>query len=81
MSHNTTSYNVVLEDEDVKSSLIGYTYNDLFSTNLETQAHMIYTYKRILNLRSRLLKSRAIHEDTSSQASPDISGAPYTIVV
>ena len=65
----------VLNDKHSKNSLEGYTYNDLFSTNLDTQAHMLYVFQRILKLRSRILKN------ISSQASPDNSGASSTILV
>ena len=72
---------VVLNDEQVKSALEGYTYNHLFSTNLDIQAHMIYVFQRIMKLRSKILKSETLNEDSSSQASPDISGASYTTFV
>ena len=65
----------VLIDKHIKNSLEGNTYNNLFSTNLDTQAHMLYVFQRILKLRSRILKN------ISSQASPDNSGASSTILV
>ena len=72
---------VVLNDENIKEALEGYTYDDLFSTNLKTQAHMVYVFQSILKLRSKILKCQTIHEDNSSQASPDISGASCTSIV
>ena len=72
---------VVLDDENIKEALEGYTYDDVFSTNLNTQAHMVYVFQSILKLRSKILKCQTIQEDNSSQASPDISGASYTAVV
>ena len=72
---------VVLNDDNIKQALEGYTNNHLFSTNLNTQAHMVQIFQTILKLRSKILKCHTIHEDNSSQASPDISGASYTSVV
>ena len=65
----------VLIDKHIKNFLEGSTYNDLFSTNLDTQAHMLHVFQRILKLRSRILKS------IPSQASLDYSGVSFTIPV
>ena len=72
---------VVLNDENIKEALEGYTYDDLFLTNMKTQAHMVYVFQSILKLRSKMLKCQTIHEYNSSKASPDISGDSCTSVV
>ena len=66
---------VILGDSSIKSALEQYTYNDIFSANLETQAHMINTFRKIMKFRTFLLNKE---DRSSSQASPDISGASYT---
>ena len=71
----------MLNDIHIKSALEGYTYNQLFSSNLDAQVHMLHVFQRILKLRSRILKSQTEHEESSSQASPDNSGASYTMLV
>ena len=72
---------VVLNDNHIKSALEGYTYNQLYSSNLDTQVHMLHVFQRILKLRSKILKSQTEQEESSSQASPDNSGASYTMLV
>ena len=68
---------IILTDSSIKSALEQHTYNDLFSTNLDTQAHMINTFQRIMKFRTSLLKKE---DSSSSQASPDISGASCTVM-
>ena len=41
----------ILSDDEVKKALESHTYADIFSTNLETQVHLIKTWKQILNVR------------------------------
>ena len=66
-----TQCEVILSDSHVKKALEGYSYTDTFSKNVNVQAHMIYVWNRIL----KILKYQ---EDSSFQASPDVSGASYT---
>ena len=45
---------VILSDSSIKSALEQYTYSDLFSENLKTQAHMINTFNKIMKFRTFL---------------------------
>ena len=69
---------VILSDVNIKKALKGFTYSDTFSTNLETQTHMILTWQKVMRL--RVSKLRNNHEDSSSQALPEDSGASYSYV-
>ena len=69
---------VILSDVDIKKALAGFTYSDTFSTNLDIQTHMILTWQKVMKL--RVSKLRNYHEDSSSQAPPDDSGASYSYV-
>ena len=66
----------LLSDNIIRDSMKGYTYADIFSTNLKTQAHMIDIWHKLLKLRTRKL-NQTNNEDSSSQASP-LFGASYT---
>ena len=66
----------ILSDNIIRDAMQGYTYADIFSTNLKTQEHMIDIWHKILKLRARKLNQRNT-EDSSSQASP-FFGASYT---
>ena len=41
----------ILSDDKIKKALESHTYADIFSTNLETQVHLIKTWKQIMNVR------------------------------
>ena len=69
---------VILNDVNIKKALEGFTYSDTFSANLETQTHMIQTWQKVMKL--RVSKLRMNHEDSSSQAPPENSGASYSYV-
>ena len=76
--YHMVNCSVILSDSSIKSALEQYTYNDIFSANLETQAHMINTFQRIMKFRKFLLNKE---DSSSSQASPDLSfGASYTVM-
>ena len=77
----SVNFTLVLNDNHIKSALEGYTYHQLYSSNLDTQVHMLHVFQRILKLRSKILKSQTEQEESSSQASPDNSGASYTMLV
>ena len=46
----------ILRDSDIKHSLDGYKYEDIFSTNLKTQTHLVLTWKKIMKTRNAKLK-------------------------
>ena len=66
----------ILSDNMLRDELKGFTYTDIFSTNLKIQAHMIDIWNKILKLRSQML-NHTNNEDSSSQVSP-LSGASCT---
>ena len=70
---------VILSDTYIKTALDGYTYTDTFSANQETQTHMIQTWLKIMKFRESKLRNY-FNEDSSSQASPEHSGASYSFV-
>ena len=69
---------VILNDVNIKKALEGFTYSDTFSAHLDTQTHMIQTWQKVMKL--RVSKLRMNHEDSSSQAPPEDSGASYSYV-
>ena len=46
----------ILRDSDIKNSLDGFKYEDIFSTNLKTQTHLVLTWKKIMKTRNAKLK-------------------------
>ena len=47
----------ILTDDNIRRALDGYSYDDVFSTNLRTQTHLIKTWRLILkNMRIKLSK-------------------------
>ena len=48
---------VILEDDDVKQAIGSYSYNDTFSTNLETQTNIIKTWQAIMKIWKIKLKN------------------------
>ena len=66
---------IILSDSDVKESIGNISYNDMFSTNPSTQKLVVNTWQKVLKLREIILKYQ---EQSSYQASPDLSGASYT---
>ena len=46
----------ILRDSDIKNSLDGFKYDDIFSTNLKTQTHLVLTWKKIMKTRNAKLK-------------------------
>ena len=41
----------ILSDDKVKKALESFVYEDIFSTNLNTQIHLIKTWRNLLNIR------------------------------
>ena len=41
----------ILTDDKIRTALAGYSYSDIFSTNLQTQTHLIKTWMMILKNR------------------------------
>jgi hypothetical protein len=46
----------IISNNDVKISLEGYAYSDVFSSNLQVQVHLVNTWKKIMKIRKNKLK-------------------------
>ena len=46
----------IVSDEEVNNTLEGFSYNDVFSTNLQVQTHLIITWRIIMKIINMKLK-------------------------
>jgi hypothetical protein len=46
----------IVSDDEVKDALEGFSYNDIFTKNLQVQTHLLNTWKRIMKIRNIKLK-------------------------
>ena len=56
---------VILSDVNIKNELEGFAYTDTFSTNQDTQTHMILIWQKIMRMRASKLRINP-NEDSSS---------------
>ena len=46
----------IVSDDEVRKALEGFSYNDIFTTNVQVQTHLINTWKQIMKIRNLKLK-------------------------
>ena len=56
--------NEIIIDEEVKSAIGSYSYEDIFSSDIKTQTHLIKTWQLIINVRK--MKQKKATEETIS---------------
>ena len=54
-AHQFECHQIII-DEEVKSAIEGYCYKDIFSSDMETQTHLIKTWQLMINIRKIKLK-------------------------